>query len=455
MLLSEAKKSPEVISGIYKITNTENGKVYIGQSVNIYKRWVEHKRAAFNENSFDFNVPFHRAILAHGPEHFECEILESFDIDDAGSLKRVLDERETYYIDRYQSFINLEDEYGKRVDKGYNATMSGSEGSKVFISEEMKDLIVDLYTEQNMPLWKIEKNIGISVPTFRSVFDERNIPLKEDTSERDSQMCRLYEDGWTYKQLEEFFGLSKGGVQKALARSGAEKKVMQPRKTKVYDINENTRKYEKEILEYREQNPDMSVRKIAEHFTYAKVPRSQIGLLLREHGYSTARKEGTSVNSKPVFQIDEQTNKVIEMYRSARDAAEAVGMKSSTSITDVINRPEVNKSGAGYAWTRTPTWEQLQDTEIGNVIEMMKDNLLKIHGWNYAELTYDQNEIMFNAARDVLIGDPSYAEMLERISEKMAIINDRIDEILINVPEMSVLYDENALINPYQGEEML
>jgi len=30
------------IIGIYKITNTKNNKVYIGESNNIYKRWKEH-----------------------------------------------------------------------------------------------------------------------------------------------------------------------------------------------------------------------------------------------------------------------------------------------------------------------------------------------------------------------------------------------------------------------------
>ena len=41
--------SNQVISGIYKIENLINHKVYIGQSVNIYKRWKEHKWSAFSK----------------------------------------------------------------------------------------------------------------------------------------------------------------------------------------------------------------------------------------------------------------------------------------------------------------------------------------------------------------------------------------------------------------------
>ena len=32
-----------MICGIYKIENIENGKVYIGKSKNIFRRWIEHQ----------------------------------------------------------------------------------------------------------------------------------------------------------------------------------------------------------------------------------------------------------------------------------------------------------------------------------------------------------------------------------------------------------------------------
>lgn len=36
--------SNQVISGIYKIENLINHKVYIGQSINIFRRWKDHMR---------------------------------------------------------------------------------------------------------------------------------------------------------------------------------------------------------------------------------------------------------------------------------------------------------------------------------------------------------------------------------------------------------------------------
>ena len=36
----------QINCGIYKITNQVNGKVYIGQSKNIHRRWLKHKNVA-------------------------------------------------------------------------------------------------------------------------------------------------------------------------------------------------------------------------------------------------------------------------------------------------------------------------------------------------------------------------------------------------------------------------
>ena len=37
--------------GIYKITNLINRRVYIGQSIDIKRRWRNQKAAAFNQSS--------------------------------------------------------------------------------------------------------------------------------------------------------------------------------------------------------------------------------------------------------------------------------------------------------------------------------------------------------------------------------------------------------------------
>ena len=45
-----------LICGIYKITNQTNGKCYIGQSVNIKRRWRSHKTKAFNSSDIHIEL---------------------------------------------------------------------------------------------------------------------------------------------------------------------------------------------------------------------------------------------------------------------------------------------------------------------------------------------------------------------------------------------------------------
>ena len=52
----------EKICGIYKITNLINGKMYIGQAQDIYKRWYAHKYSAFKKDNKRYNVILYRAI---------------------------------------------------------------------------------------------------------------------------------------------------------------------------------------------------------------------------------------------------------------------------------------------------------------------------------------------------------------------------------------------------------
>jgi group I intron endonuclease len=58
------------ITGVYKITNIINGKCYIGQSINIHKRWAEHRRKNNNENTY-----LRKAIKKYGIYFFKFEVI--------------------------------------------------------------------------------------------------------------------------------------------------------------------------------------------------------------------------------------------------------------------------------------------------------------------------------------------------------------------------------------------
>ena len=66
--------------GIYKIKNKVNGKVYIGQSIRIEKRWIDHKKT-LRSNSHR-NIYLQNAWNKYGEENFIHEIIEECDISE-------------------------------------------------------------------------------------------------------------------------------------------------------------------------------------------------------------------------------------------------------------------------------------------------------------------------------------------------------------------------------------
>lgn len=78
-------------SGIYRITNVEDGKVYIGSAVNFTKRWSGH-RYALSKGTHP-NPYLQHAWDKYGESAFVFEVLEEVEED------RLL-EREQYYLDQ-------------------------------------------------------------------------------------------------------------------------------------------------------------------------------------------------------------------------------------------------------------------------------------------------------------------------------------------------------------------
>lgn len=91
---------------IYKITNQLNGKIYIGQSKEPFKRFNQHCHKKENYSSL-----ISRAIQKYGKENFSFEILGWFDD---------YNEKEKYYIKFYSSLVPY----------GYNLLPGGEEPPK-------------------------------------------------------------------------------------------------------------------------------------------------------------------------------------------------------------------------------------------------------------------------------------------------------------------------------------
>ena len=106
---------------LYRIVNKINGKVYIGQALDVPKRWYDHRKA------FKANRPtqiIHHALIKYGLDNFEFEIIASCKTQDDTN------NTETELVKQYDSFIGN--------GGGYNATLGGMNAPK---TEEWKQKI--------------------------------------------------------------------------------------------------------------------------------------------------------------------------------------------------------------------------------------------------------------------------------------------------------------------------
>ena len=86
-------------SGIYKITNNANGKVYIGQSQNIFMRRRQHFMELSSGRHPNKNM---QNDWNKNNKYFRWDVLEYCSISE-------LNDREKYWIDKYNA-----------LEKGYN-----------------------------------------------------------------------------------------------------------------------------------------------------------------------------------------------------------------------------------------------------------------------------------------------------------------------------------------------
>ena len=136
---------------IYKITNTLNGKMYIGKTEQtIEKRFQQHCHDSQRDGMS--NRPLYKAMRKYGVEVFSIEEIEQTDNPE---------EREIYWIEFYGTFKN-----------GYNATLGGD--GKKYIDY---DLVIATYKElQNAK--KTAEILGISDDSVFKILKSKNIPVR-------------------------------------------------------------------------------------------------------------------------------------------------------------------------------------------------------------------------------------------------------------------------------------
>lgn len=132
--------------GIYKIKNLINGKVYIGQSIHIERRWQEHCQPSTRSL-------IGKAIQKYGKENFSFQVLEECSYEQ-------LDALEEQYISSYNSV----------VPNGYNIeTASKGKTSFAFYDQEVFEEIVNDIINSNLSLTAIAEKFDLSRRTIQRI----------------------------------------------------------------------------------------------------------------------------------------------------------------------------------------------------------------------------------------------------------------------------------------------
>lgn len=141
--------------GIYKYTNKNDGKVYIGRSVNIIKRKWEH---LYNPSSFSY---FDKTLRELGEENFDFEVIEECSIQE-------LQEREKYWINYFKSCV-LDEE-----SNGYNLTYGGEEYKSennpwAKLSEKEVKEIIEKLKNTKISIQKLAKEYKVHYNTISDI----------------------------------------------------------------------------------------------------------------------------------------------------------------------------------------------------------------------------------------------------------------------------------------------
>ena len=159
---------------IYKITNTINGKVYIGQTArSMEKRWKEHLRHGFNPKNHEYNLHLYKSMRKYGKDAFTIELIENCE-------NNLMSEREIFWINFYNS---------SNPDFGYNITLGG-EGARLIDYDEVYRRYDDGESAK-----KIAKEMGISRSNLTQILKGYEKYDKKTTWER--AMKEISEDKGT------------------------------------------------------------------------------------------------------------------------------------------------------------------------------------------------------------------------------------------------------------------
>lgn len=147
----------EQICGVYVITNINNNKLYIGSSVDIHRRWKQHKRDLMNNKHHSSHLQ--SAYNKYGSNVFKYQILELCNEEDLYSV-------EQFYMDYFKSYND---------NNGYNISSLASHPDRELtsISVRGENNWCTIYTENQ--IMALIDDLKMGEMSYRDLSQKHNI----------------------------------------------------------------------------------------------------------------------------------------------------------------------------------------------------------------------------------------------------------------------------------------
>ena len=332
--------------GIYMIQNKINGKMYIGQAVDIEKRWKHHVWGL--GGGYHDNTHLQRSWNKYEEENFEFTILLECEESD-------LNMYEEYYIFELMTYDpragynknyggasgrHTEETKGKISDankgeKNYWYGKHHSEETKRKISEAEKGKQLSEETKRKMS----ESRKGEQHPMYGKQFSEEH---KRKLSEsRIGKYCGEKSYWYGRQRTEE--------TKRKMSESQKGRQLSEETKRKISEANKGERN-----SMYGKHHSEETKRKISDakkgrqlsEETKRKMSESRKGERNSMYGKHLSEEHKRKL-SKPVVQIDITTNKIVRVWESAKEADKQGGFTSSAIAACCKGKRKTHKD---YKW---------------------------------------------------------------------------------------------------------